>query len=224
MWNGAAYRTICSLLNTSDPQETIIHVHGYTKALSTSLVRSAQEKEFKVIFTLHDFFAACPNGAFFDFVRKRPCELVALSLPCITTNCDRHGYANKLFRVARAVVHRHLGAFPRGVKNYIVLSQKSTEVLRPYLPAESAVFSLPNPINVARSRPVDVVSNSGIVAVGRLDEQKGIEILLEAAQRTSAKLTLIGDGPLRKVAESHVNCRVTGWLSRTEVLSELAQV
>jgi glycosyltransferase involved in cell wall biosynthesis len=60
-----------------------------------------------------------------------------------------------------------------------------------------------------------------MVAIGRLDLEKGIEILLKAAQQSGMPLTLVGDGPLRQRAEASGVCRVTGWISREAVLAEL---
>jgi glycosyltransferase involved in cell wall biosynthesis len=221
LWNVVAYRRLSTLLQRFEPSRTIVHLHGFTKALSASPVRCALNAGFKVLCTMHDFFVACPNGAFFNYVSSKPCPLRALSLDCIRTNCDKRHYVHKLYRVARAVVQVHLGHLPPGVKNYIGLSRRSAELMRPYLPADSQIHMVANPVEVRKSPPVDVGRNSGIVAVGRLDEEKGIRILLQAARESGVRLTLVGDGPLRAYAEASGVCRVTGWISREAVLAEL---
>jgi glycosyltransferase involved in cell wall biosynthesis len=60
-----------------------------------------------------------------------------------------------------------------------------------------------------------------MLVVGRLDPEKGIKVLLKAARVSGTQLTLVGDGPLRQIAETSGLCRVTGWLSREAVLAEL---
>jgi glycosyltransferase involved in cell wall biosynthesis len=170
---------------------------------------------------MHDFFAACPTGAFFDFGSSTPCLRRALSIDCITTNCDKRRYVHKLYRVARSTVQIQAGGLPRRVRDYIALSRRSEEILRPYLPPDAHVHLLENPVGVPKSPPVKVGENDAMVVVGRLDPEKGIHVLLAAARRTGTRLTLIGDGPLRQIAEASGLCRVTGWLPREAVLAEL---
>jgi len=221
LWNAAAYRTVKTLLEQLDPRNTIIHLHGFPQALSTSPVRCALSKGFQVVCTLHDFFSACPNGAYFNFVSRTPCTLRALSIRCIGTNCDKRSYAQKLYRVVRSAAQIHLGHLPRGVRHYIGLSRRSEAILRPYLPHDARIHSVPNPIEVSRGPPVNVERNANLVAVGRLELEKGIDVLLEAARRSGVKLTLVGDGALRQYAEASGLCRVTGWITRDAVLAEL---
>jgi glycosyltransferase involved in cell wall biosynthesis len=221
LWNVAAYKEMKTLLSRLDPSRTIVHVHGFTQALSSSPTRAATRAEFKVVFTLHDFFVACPNGAFFDYVSNTPCLRRALSLDCITTNCDKRRYAHKVYRVARSLVQMRFGTLPGGVKDYIGLSRHSTQVLRPYLPRDAHIHLIGNPVPVAKAPAVDVLTNRAIVFIGRLDAEKGIEVLLKAAAQADVPITFVGDGPLRERAEAGGLCRVTGWISRDLVIKEL---
>jgi glycosyltransferase involved in cell wall biosynthesis len=221
LWNLTAYRRMQELLQKLDPNNTIIHLHGYTKALTTSPVRAAVKRGFRVVCTLHDFFTACPNGAFFDYMECKPCQRRGLSVDCITANCDKNRYAHKLYRIARSAVQRYAGMLPDGVMDYITLSDHSAQLLKPYLPANARYHALENLIETTKLPPVDVAANKEIVAVGRLDIEKGIESLLKAAAHAGVKLTLVGDGPLRSTAEIYKNCRVTGWVSAGMVQKEL---
>lgn len=80
-------------------------------------------------------------------------------------------------------------------------------------------------------RPVPPVPR--LVCVGRLAEQKGQLVLVEAAARLAAEcefeLVLAGDGPMRPAIEAAVaaaglrdRVRVTGWLSNDAVRVEMA--
>ncbi len=223
LWNFKAAREMRKLLGTLDKQNTIVHLHGYTKALTTSPVRVANSLGFKVVCTLHDFFTACPNGALFDYVKCKPCPKVAMSWDCIKTQCDKRHYFHKIFRVVRTFIQKKFGGLPSDVRDYITLSKQSEALLRPYLPKDAHYHSLENPIDIPPSAPVNVATNRDVVAVGRLDAEKGIEILLEAAKKAGVSLALVGDGPLRGLAESYDNCRVTGWVTPAQVIEELAK-
>ncbi len=217
LWNYKAYKETLEVLQDLDPQTTIIHLHGYTKSLSTSPVAAAKKKGFKVVCTLHDFFAACPNGAQFDYVLNAPYTRQCLSVSCITRNCDKRAYIHKLYRVVRSFVQKTLGAFPRSVKHYIQLSKTSVSILKPYLPKDATFYPLENLIEVEKGEAVNIADNNHLVYVGRLDKEKGIEDMLQAVKRTGVSLTIVGDGPLRELAENTPNVSVTGWVEPSRV-------
>lgn len=221
LWNRAAYHRLNGILAGLDPRRTIIHLHGYTKALTTSPVRAAAKRGFRMVCTLHDFFATCPNGALFNYATEQPCLLRPLSAACIATSCDKRRYVHKLYRVARSVVQRRLGRFPAAVRDFITLSRRSAALLTPFLAADVRLYPLDNIIDVAAAPAVAVAGNRQIVAVGRLESEKGIALLLRAAQAVGMGVTFIGDGPLRPLVEAVPGCRVTGWLSSEGVVAAL---
>ncbi len=223
LWNSTARRRMMELLRTLDPRSTVVHLHGYTKALTSSPVRAASDLGFAVVCTLHDFFTACPNGAFFDFQARTVCPKRGLSVGCMTTNCDKRHYIHKLYRVVRSLAQKFLGRLPKSVKHYVSLSENSVRLLRPYLPQDAQFYPLENINEVPRAAPVDVMANKAIVVVGRLDIEKGVEPLLAAAARANVPLTFVGDGPLRSLVDAAPNCRVTGWVNAEQVLLELEQ-
>ena len=100
----------------------MLHLHGYTKALTTTPALAAHRAGFTVVCTLHDFFSACPNGAFFDYRRERPCTLRAMSTACVSRNCDKRHPAHKAYRVLRGVAQRDVARFPRTVRDYITVA------------------------------------------------------------------------------------------------------
>lgn len=222
LWNRHAYQTTRSLLKSLDADRTIVHLHGYTKALTTTPALAARRGGFAVVCTLHDFFAACPNGAFFDYRRQEPCALRALSAACLLTNCDKRHAAHKAYRVARGMMQRHGARFPASVRDYITLSEQSARLLRPYLPPETRFHGLSNVIDVERGPPVDVGANRQLVVVGRLDAEKGVMLAADAARRAGVPVVFVGEGPLRAELEA-TGARVTGWLAADEVRREVEQ-
>lgn len=221
LWNTKAATRVRTILAGLSPAQTVVHLHGYTKALTTSPVRAAQGLGFKVVCTLHDFFAACPNGAFFDYGRATPCPRRALSLGCVAARCDKRHYAHKLFRVVRGYLQRLLGHFPASVGDYISLSERSASILIPYLPKRARMHKLANVIGVAEQPPVAVEDNDRILYVGRLDEEKGVRLLARAAATLGLPVTFVGDGPLRAEIEAMPGATVTGWLSPEQVQVQL---
>jgi peptidoglycan/LPS O-acetylase OafA/YrhL/glycosyltransferase involved in cell wall biosynthesis len=223
LWNAKAARHARRILETLPRARTVVHLHGYTKALTTSPVKMARRLGFPVVCTLHDFFAACPNGAFFDYARQVPCPRRALSAGCIATRCDKRHYVHKLFRVARGLLQRYHGRFPRNVQHYISLSERSAAILGPYLPTEARLHRLPNVTDVVQEPQVSLADNRTILCIGRLDLEKGVRLLAEVVRQLGLGVTFVGDGPLRAEIEAVPGVSVTGWVSPDEVRRHLAQ-
>ncbi len=221
-WNSAAFVATRSLLARLDPSRTVVHLHGYTKALSTSPALAAQLAGFSAICTLHDFFAACPNGAFYDYRREEPCQRRALSASCVLTNCDKRHPLHKTYRVARGAIQRHYARFPDSVRDFIALSQQSAQLLLPYLASDSQLYSLSNIIDVPRAAPVNVANNRPLLVLGRLDAEKGVMLAAAAAHRIGVPIVFAGDGPLRPAMEA-AGGTVTGWLDGAGVSQALRQ-
>jgi peptidoglycan/LPS O-acetylase OafA/YrhL/glycosyltransferase involved in cell wall biosynthesis len=223
IWNRAAARETRAILGALPRDRTIVHLHGYTKALTTSPVRAAKRLGIPVICTLHDFFAACPNGAFFDYTAGRPCNRRALSAACVARDCDKRHYAHKLFRVVRGLVQRHSGSFPAAVTEYISLSRRSETLLAPYLPRDAHLHALPNVIDADPAETaVDPARNRAIVCVGRLDQEKGVMLIAGLARRLGISVVFVGDGPLRAQLEAVPGVTVTGWVPSERVHEYLA--
>lgn len=219
IWNKTAYKCMGEILSDLQRRSTIVHLHGYTKALSTSPIRAAINHRFPVVCTLHDFFSACPNGAFFNYPQRSLCLKRGLSIDCITSQCDKRNYVHKLFRVGRSLAQTQFGRLPSGVLDYIALSDNSSVILRPYLPIEARLHALENPVDVEQKIPVNIASNTSLVAVGRLDIEKGVELLAQVARRQKISMVFVGDGQLRASLEAEDGMIVTGWMEHDDVIS-----
>ncbi|HWM60530.1 MAG TPA: acyltransferase family protein [Rhizomicrobium sp.] len=217
LWNARAYRRVRKILADMPPGQTIVHLHGYTKALTASPVRAARRLGIPLVCTLHDFYAACPNGAFFDYASLKPCPKVALSGACISARCDKRRYAHKLYRVVRGFVQLWVSRFPGLVQNYISLSERSISLLSRYLPRQARIFPLANMMDIARQPQVAAAQSGTLLYVGRLDAEKGVHLLAETAAKLGLAVTFVGDGPLRAEIEAIAGMTVTGWLPREEV-------
>jgi colanic acid/amylovoran biosynthesis glycosyltransferase len=73
-----------------------------------------------------------------------------------------------------------------------------------------------------------------LIWVGRICEEKGVPVLLEASERLAAEgldfeLVMVGEGPLRAMAEAQIRARglvdritITGWMNGDEVQEQIA--
>lgn len=221
LWNESAYRAMDHILEQCNPQDTVVHVHGFSQALSASPIRRARDGGFAVVCTLHDYFPACPNGGFFHYPDRTICYRTPLSLSCVAANCDKRNYLHKLYRVLRSHVQRRLCGVPSLVSHYIAPSRSAAIRCHDYLPSDAKVFIVPNPSSVQRKDRVAVGSNNSLIVVGRLDFEKGIDVLIKAGKSANANFVFVGDGPLREIALAGGSNIVTGWLSHSDVMRHI---
>ncbi|WPY96665.1 glycosyltransferase (plasmid) [Limimaricola variabilis] len=218
IYNPAARRFIAEIVEEMSDARTVFHVHGFSKTLSPSIFAALAPVRARSFLHAHDFFLACPNGAFMDYRAAAPCSRKPLSADCLSTHCDKRSYAQKLWRVTRqATLWRTL---ERGADWAGLLMIHPA--MRPFLEMSGyppgLLTALRNPAIGFREERVAAEANRGVVFVGRVEAEKGIEDLVAAAARAGVSLTVIGDGPLRESLEAaHPEVRFLGWMSREQI-------
>ena len=222
--NKAAKREFSKLLDTLDPKETVIHVHTWTKGVSSSIFKVSEKKKFQTVITVHDYFLICPNGGLFNYPKKQICTLKPMSFSCVKCNCDARSYSQKLFRVVR---QKRQNRNIRRRKNisYIFISDFSKrEFFKRYdkIPQEKQYF-LPNMVHYGKDRKrVACENNDTFLFIGGLTEVKGIRTFCEAVTKTNVKAVVIGQGILGKeLQEKYPNIEFVGWKNKAEMAEYL---
>lgn len=205
-------------ISTHDTPKTVYHLHNWHKVLSPSVFGALKRVDARLIMSAHDYFLVCPNGAFFNFPIGNVCSLKPLSIACLGTNCDRRHYAHKLWRVARQVTRGRLMALPTTRARVIAPHEGMVEPLRRGGFRPDSISILRNPVTPWTSERITAENNNKILFVGRLEEDKGVDVIAQAASLAGLTLTIVGDGSLRaELAKKHPEHEIVGWKSRSEL-------
>jgi len=222
IWDRRCAEKFGELLNNYEPNETIIHLHTWVKSLSSSVVREAIKRKFKIVCTLHDYFSVCPNGGLYDYQQMRACKLVPMSLACLSTNCDSRSYAQKLWRVTRQAAQRKVGGMPDGVSGFITVSEYSEQILRRWLPKDAKFYRVHNPIDIEKAPSADPSKNNAFTFVGRLSSEKGASLFANAAFKANIKAVFAGSGSEERVIRKlNPNAELLGWQDRSGVVQTI---
>ncbi len=218
VWNPSTRRQLAELLSRFDPADTVVHSHQWTKAFSPSVLSLPGELGFRHAVTLHDYFFACPNGALYDFNRRRPCGVAPMSGACLRTNCDSRAYAHKLVRVARqALADRALAAAPAWPE-LVHVSDFARRMVAPYLPAGIGQHVVPNPVEVTDRGRAPAENYERAVYVGRLVPEKGVVLAAQAAADAGMPITFVGDGPeANAIRLANPRAELVGWAEPARV-------
>ncbi|KAF2990585.1 glycosyltransferase family 4 protein [Methylocystis sp. MJC1] len=222
LWNAAAEHGLAGLLASCDPAQTIVHVHGWAKALSPSIGRALRRSGLPVVHTLHEFYLACPNGGFYDYGAARNCDYKAMSLGCIAHNCDSRGYHRKLMRIGRHALMLYASGLYETARHIISISKLQREVIAPYMPKDAVFYEVGNPIDVSDLGPKGDHAPADFVFVGRLSAEKGPRYFAQGARLAGVTPVFIGDGPEREGLEKEFpEAKFLGWRTPSEVREAL---
>ena len=219
VWNTYVYKSFSDLLNRNDLKGAIIHIHTWTKVLSSAVFAAATEKGNPVLLTVHDYFSVCPNGGFYDYNEKRICERKPMSGACVCHNCDKRSYAQKLWRVARQAQQDRWVRDNRNI-HYAFVSEYCRDILIPFLHSKYPYEVLRNPVDHIK------FDNSGtqqvrdrFLYIGRISPEKGADLFCEAVTAIGARGIVIGDGEMLSDLKKRFsyNVEFTGWLKPEEM-------
>lgn len=226
IYNYKAKKELKKLLEKLDKEETIIHVHGWTKALSSSIFDIAFKMNFKVILTMHDYFIACPNGGYFNYKKNYSCNLKPLSIKCIKCNCDSRNYFFKIYRIIRQFVQNNIVKLNKKLEDVISISSFSENILKRTLNPKIKIHRIYNPIDIneniqkinKNTQKTNIGKNKYFLYVGRIAKEKGVDVFCAAVSHIKKEGVVVGDGPeLEKLKEKYPKISFVGWKSTDEV-------
>lgn len=219
IWNVEAHKKFSELLNQLNPDETIIHFHSWSKALSPSLFDVVANRKFEIVITIHDYFLVCPNMGLYNYVTHKMCTNRPSSLKCYITNCDSRNYTHKLWRSVRGGVQiSQLRKLKRRI-NFVSIGVTNSNLTRDFLkPYTKHWFFVQNPIEIKERNPVEIKNNKNYLFVGRLSKEKGIDMFCEALTRLRLPGIVLGDGPLyAEMKNRYPNIDFCGWVTGEEM-------
>ena len=188
IYNFKAKRELKKLLKSLNKDETIIHVHGWTKCLSSSVFDVAFKLNYKLVLTMHDYFTACPNGGYFNYKENKICKLNPLSFKCIKCNCDSRNYLFKMYRIIRQFVQNKIVKLNDKLSDVISISEFSENILKETLNPKIKIHRVYNPIDLDNHvEKIDYTQNEYFLYVGRISKEKGVDIFCEAITRSTLK-------------------------------------
>jgi glycosyltransferase involved in cell wall biosynthesis len=180
----------------------VVHVHNVYPLLSPWVVRTAHARGIPVVQTVHNFRHDCVAGSYFRDGRVcTDCSGHAFATPAVAHGCYRGSRVQSVPMAVGRSVHRSTWT---EVDHYLALTEFHADFLRGLgVPAERITV---RPTSAPDPGPVPPPTTTDVLFVGRLDEAKGVRVLLDAWRSRrpagSGMLDVVGDGPLRAEVES----------------------
>jgi glycosyltransferase involved in cell wall biosynthesis len=176
----------------SEFQPDIVHTHELYPLISPWILRRCREAGVLVVHSCYDYRLTCPVAT--HYIRGELCDRCRGGKEYWATlkNC-RGSLPESLAFSLRSAVARKAGLFERNVDHYIVASDHARCWLVSELGIDAERVSANPPAVDAPATATDPRRGGYIAYAGRFVEEKGVELLIEAARRADLPVRLAGN-------------------------------
>ncbi|WP_257666180.1 glycosyltransferase [Parapedobacter tibetensis] len=224
-WNIWAGRRVKKAIQAHRPD--VIHIHNLHYAIGPIAIRVAKRQGIPVVMTLHNYRLLCPSATLFH--QGKPfTDSIHVRFPWKAIRLGVHaGSMAKTFWLAFTVwLHKKIGTWQM-VDRYIALTDFAKRLFLDStfgVPANQFTVK-PNFVTEPNLRPMK--RQPHFLFIGRLTEEKGIAVLLEAFMDSNLLLRIAGDGPLKgavvNASKKYTNITYLGRLDRAAIGAQLAE-
>jgi glycosyltransferase involved in cell wall biosynthesis len=224
VFNLASYRKIVAQIEKFKPD--VVHIHNVFYTASPSVFFALKKKKIPTVMTLHNYRFGCIQGLLYR--NDANCQL------CLNKKTVFYGITNKCFKdsylksIQLSIVNKANQwalKYQNPVKKYIFLADFNKNLLSPLLSAkpEDGILKS-NYVNDFGFTPQSERANYYLF-IGRLNEQKGVKILIDIFKKNQQKLEIIGSGSLedfvKEAAQTNPNITYLGFRDNAFIIQKL---
>lgn len=230
-YNLEAVKELRKIISLDRPD--VVHIHNVSHHFSPAILKVFKKFNLPVVMTVHDYKLICPNYKLFS--RGKICEkcIGGKFYQCALNKCVKDSYLGSLVLALEAYWAKWKKYYDL-VDIFIVPSQFMREKLIQSGISLKKIKYLPNFLEEKEEFNFFVDGKKDyILFLGRLSEEKGLDILVESIGEIKNKeieLKIVGEGPLegelrKNIAKLGLNNRVKilGYKSGTELKQIISQ-
>lgn len=209
-WSHHWYRKISQIF--LEKKYDIMHVHNFFPLLSPSIYYAASRARVPVVQDISNYRLTCPSANLFrDGKHCQLCVGKTVKWPSIANKCYRDSRLGTAAVAAMTGIHSVIGTWDKRVSRYIAVSSFVKDILMKDGFDASRITVKPNFVTIDSNIEIAPPSvRKHVLYVGRLTEEKGIDLLINAWKKLNSDLPLylVGEGHLR--AENTQNIKFLG--------------
>lgn len=183
----------------------IVHCFSLNIALSPSLLEACKEKNVPVVMSCNDYKHICTNYRLYHHGKVcTDCKGGKLYMS-VVNNCCKHSFAFSVASSIEAYAHESKDIFRKNIDIFSYESQFMLNITDEFWAGKKHnSYLLGKPFN-ATAYNAHYDYEDYLLYIGRLSDEKGVDILLRAMQQVpEAKLKIVGTGPYREHLENLV--------------------
>jgi glycosyltransferase involved in cell wall biosynthesis len=217
MWSRGSVAAVTERIASFRPD--VLHVHNTLPLVSPSVFWAARRAGVPVVQTLHNFRMMCPQAMFLR--NGNTCEDCLGHVPWrgVLRGCYRHSVVQTGVVAATVMLHRGLGTYDRAITRFIALSEFSRGKFIEGGLAPERIIIKPNFVEDAGDGLSD--GRRGGLFVGRLSDEKGVSVLLDALRMQPSNVVVIGEGEWSPQAKAQLGEHAPGFLPIEQILARM---
>lgn len=210
-------RILSDWILAKDTERTVYHLHNWGQILSPSIFSALKPVRARTVMPAHDFALACSTVGYMNYQTNWPCDLTPMSAACLTSHCDKHGYAQKLWRVGRLALLRTLWD-TRKLPAIIILLDEAMIPFFLRAGVDRQVLKVAsNPVSPFTQDRIDAERNQELLFVGRVEPEKGAELAARAAAACGRIQRVVGTGSEMQSLSRFPNVLLEGWKNKAQI-------
>jgi glycosyltransferase involved in cell wall biosynthesis len=226
LWSRGAYKDLTRLIERHRP--SVVHAHSVLPRLSAAALHAARRMGVPAVQTLHNHRWICVEGALLRDGQFCNSCVRGHRLDGVRHRCARGSRPVSLALAANNIAHVATGSLHSAVSRYVAVSNYVRDRhIEGGFPAERISVKY-NSVDVDEDASTAYEPRS-VCFVGRLDNGKGVDLLIDAAAHLrDHRFELIGVGPMKQVLveamkEHRGGVSLSGRLTRPEITQRLVK-
>jgi glycosyltransferase involved in cell wall biosynthesis len=189
-----------SALLDAEPDIKVAHLHNVHHYITPAIINVLHNKGIKIIWTLHDFKIICPENSFLS--NGKICEkcITGSFYHCATNKCKKNSYLASTMASIDAYYYHSKKIYDK-VDAFLCPSaflqskflQFGINPSKLVLAHSCYDISIIDQFITSKSTTNDNLEKY-ILYIGRLEEIKGVQTLIEATKNTQVKVKIVGTG------------------------------
>ena len=206
----------------------IAHLHIFQHQLTPSIIHEIRKYNIKIVNTVHDLKVICPNYKMLN--KNGICEQCKGKkyYNCVKNRCMKNSLPASIVAMSEAYINSFLGSYDY-IDRFICPSKFYADKLSEFGIDKTKIIYIPNFIDEEKYE-YSIVEKDYFLYVGRLIEEKGVEILIDAMKNVrNGKLFIVGTGPLKDKINQKIqnlnlkNVEMLGFLQSDEIIKLLSK-
>lgn len=227
LYSFEARKKLQALIDKEKPDTA--HLHNFSFQLTPSILSVLKKNNIPIIWTMHDYKLICPNYRL--FTQGKICERCKKYKyhNAFRYKCIKNESAMSFLAMLEMYLHKIILRSYDLIDLYVSPSKFLADKVMSWGINSEKVKHIYNFINLANFS-VNPKIGHGLIYFGRLSEEKGLLILLEAMRELpEINLTLVGDGPQKEEIENYikeqglVNVKLVGYKRGQELYNLIKQ-
>jgi len=212
----------------TDEKIDIVHINNFLHHISLSIIKPIKRRNIPIVWTLHDHVLVCPNTNLFNDRKNSSCEICRSTgrriVNPILQRCKKDSLGASFLASAETIFFK-IKKVSKIPYKFISPSKFLMEQHRKMGFPVDRFEVVPNFVNLDNFTPNSKPGNYALYH-GRLNPEKGLEVLIKAFRDLKYPLYIAGKGYLenyvKEMSEKYTNIKYLGFLQGEDLRNIIA--